>query len=83
MVIKWHALQKARARFRYMVWFMNSAQGARFVVVRSKSLSKEYKKFSKKDFPISSDLKNPYSGLVVLIDMNTYRLKKGRNFKTF
>ena len=35
------------------------------------------------EFPILPALKSPLCGLVVFVDMNTYILIEGKNFKTF
>ena len=48
----------------------------------TKSLSKAYKKRIS-EFPILSVLKSLLCELVVFVDMNTYILPTGRNFKTF
>ena len=62
------------------------SQGVHFFAVAhvcTKSLNKAYKKSVFQNFQLAQPLHLPTYELVVFVDMNTYILTIGRNFKTF
>ena len=79
--MNWHVLQIAKAHFRYMI-----SRGARFFTVYAWHLKSQQvgtQKNCETELLILSVLKLPLHGQIVFIDINTFILTEGWNFKKF
>ena len=83
-------MEKTKVHFRCMIWFIISEKkyprGANFFAVvhaSTKTLKQGIQNNCAPEFPILSALKLRPCGLVVFMDMNTYILTEGSDFKTF